>query len=172
MIDFMLIAAPRCGTTWAANWLSTDRTICLHDPLYERHYTELDEYKTDKIFGISCTGIGFFADWVNAHPARKVVLHRDLNEINASLDLLGLQRVTPRLEALLCSIRAVHLPWTDLFDDPKPIYEYLLGLPFDAERHKLLAEIEMQPKFESLPVNRSAVAKLVSEVKASMNARN
>jgi len=27
MINFMIVALPRSGTTWAANWLTTDTTL-------------------------------------------------------------------------------------------------------------------------------------------------
>jgi hypothetical protein len=166
MIAFMLLAAPRSGTTWAANWLTTDTTLCLHDPLYTKHYTELDSFKTEKTLGVSCTGLAYFPEWVNKHPSRKIVLHRDISEIERSLEDIGLEMAFPDVNYIinLESIDAIHLPWTDLFDNPKFIYETLLERPFDAERHALLREIEMQPKFEGLTVGHNVTRRLVSEV--------
>ena len=89
MIDFMLLASPRSGTTWAANLLTTDTTLCLHDPLFTHHYSELDGIESNKRLGVSCTGLCLFPEYVNSHQARKVVLHRDLREINRSLDAIG-----------------------------------------------------------------------------------
>ena len=173
MISFMLLAAPRSGTTWASNWLTTDSTICLHDPLFTRHYTELDGIQTSKIpgiqtrktLGVACTGLALFPEWVNAHPARKIVLHRDIDEINESLEAIGLSEISVDFILKLESLDAIHLPWTDLFEKPKFIYEYLLEMPFDAERHALLKEIEMQPNFEGLTVGKDVTRKLLGEIR-------
>ena len=165
MISFMVLAAPRSGTTWCSNWLTTDSTICLHDPLFTRHYTELDATPTAKARGVACTGLALFPEWVNAHPARKIVLHRDINEINESLEAIGLSEISVDFILKLESIDAIHLPWTDLFEKPKFIYEYLLEMPFDAERHALLKEIEMQPNFEGLTVGQDVTRKLLGELR-------
>lgn len=168
MIEFMVLSAPRSGSTWAANWLTTDTTLCLHDPLFTRHYSELDGIQTPKRLGVSCTGLAWFPDWVNAHPARKIVLHRDIGEINESLESIGLSELSIEYILKLESIDAIHLPWTDLFERPKFIYETLLELPFDEERHALLKEIEMQPNFEGLAVGKNVTRKLIGELQAAM----
>ena len=162
MIEFMIIAGPRSGTTWAANWLTTNSTICLHDPLYQHHYKDLDAYASDKIVGVSCTGLMNFPDWLNAHPAKKVVLHRPQTEISASLRRCGLPDVDC---SLLNQIKGTHCHWLDLFDNPATIYEALLDQPFDAERHDLLRAIHMQPKFEAITVNRAATRALINELR-------
>lgn len=160
----MLVAAPRSGTTWASNWLTTDTTLCLHDPLWQRHYSTLDAIASPKTIGISCSGIALFPEWVNAHPARKVILHRDLKEIDASLERIGLTAISAQWEGVLERIDGVHLPWTDLWENPQPIYEYLLRKPFDAERHAELSQINMQPNFERLHIDRSATSRLIREL--------
>lgn len=168
MIKFMLLSAPRCGTTWASNWLTTDTTICLHDPLFTYHYTQLDTIQTDKRLGVSCTGLPFFPEWVNKHKAIKIVLHRDIREIEESLENIGLPLPEVEYFRKLESIEAIHLPWTDLFDNPKFIYETLLEMPFDEERHELLKEIEMQPKFDGLTVGHDVTRSLLSEIRQSV----
>ena len=170
MISFMLISAPRCGSSWASNWLTTDATLCLHDPLYTRHYEDLDSIISGKTLGIACTGIAHFHKWANQHSSRKVVLHRPLDEINLSLDAIGLPPIDVSYLDNLHRIEALHADWTDLFDRPKPIYEHLTGLPFDAERHALLKEIEMQPNFATLKVGREVTARLVNEIRESVGA--
>lgn len=168
MIEFMLIAAPRSGTTWAANWLTTDKTLCLHDPLFTRHYTELDDIESGKRLGVSCTGLFMFPEWVNGHKARKVILHRDLNEINASLEAIGLAGISREYHNRLDLINGIHLDYQDLFDSPRPIYEYLTGLKFDEERHAMLLDIEMQPKFSGLKVGREVTRRLINEIRESL----
>lgn len=163
-IKFMVIAAPRSATTWCSNWLTTDTTLCLHDPLWTRHYSELDEIQSAKALGIACTGIALFPEWVNAHPARKIILHRDLKHIDASLERIGLSAISSHWEGVLDKIEGIHLPWTALFDQPKNIYEYLLDRPFDADRHAALREISMQPHFPGLTVDRGAASRLITEL--------
>ncbi len=176
MIEFMLLAAPRSGTTWASVWLTTDKTLCLHDPLHVNHYSELDTIKTDKNLGVSCTGLLHFTDWVNSHPARKIILHRDLNEINESLSKIGLLAGLPEISMYhvhkLNSIKGIHLPWQDLFQRPKFIYEYLLQLPFDEERHSLLTQVEMQPNFEGLRIDYDVTRRLFREIGLIFNEKS
>lgn len=164
MVEFMIVALPRSGTTWAANWLTTDTTLCLHDPLYTTHYSGWDAIQTEKTLGISCTGIVHFPDWLNQHPARKVILHRPIVEINQSVEAIGLPRVAPTLEHSLNRVEGMHVYWTDIFDKPKGIYEFLTGLEFDAERHAFLKDIEMQPNFEGLSVGREVTLRLMNEL--------
>lgn len=163
-IKFMILAAPRSATTWVSNWLTTDTTLCLHDPLWTRSYDELDAIASPKMVGISCTGIALFPAWVNSHPARKIILHRDLKEVDASLERIGLSACSQAWEGVLHKIEGVHLIWTDVFDRPKPIYEYLLDKPFDAERHAALKEMNIQPDFRTLSIDRQATTRLIKEL--------
>lgn len=164
MLQFMVISAPRSASTWVSNWLSTDTTLCLHDPLWRWHYSELDTIKSQKVLGIACTGVALFPEWVNAHPARKVILHRDPMEIDASLTKIGLTPCSQQWEGVLDKIRGMHLHWTDVFERPKYVYEYLLDRPFDAERHQALREMNVQPCFSKLSIDRSATARLIREL--------
>lgn len=166
----MIVALPRSGTTWAANWLTTDATLCLHDPLYRWHYRDWDRLKaSDKSIGIACTGIWRWADWLNAHPARKVVLHRSLPEINQSLCDLGLPPCTPADVSALNSINGEHHDYLDLFDRTAAarIYERLLLDAFDPSRHAELVQIEMQPNFAGLSVGADVTRRLVAELQAA-----
>lgn len=163
-ISFMVISAPRSASTWCSNWLTTDASLCLHDPLWRWHYTELDAIQCDKLLGIACTGVALFPDWVNAHPARKVILHRPLHEVDESLTKIGLTPCSAQWEGVLARIRGVHLDWTDLFERPKNVYEYLLDRPFDADRHAMLREMNVQPSFAKLSIDRGATARLIREL--------
>lgn len=148
MISFMVIGAPRSGTSWAANWLTTDKTLCLHDPLFKHHFLELDDIKSSRALGVSCTGLAMFADFVNQHPAPKVVLHRDIDEINSSLENIGMPILPKSWPHLLDRIHGLHVIWTELFDNPAPIYRHLFGSDHDHERHEILRELEVQTRYE------------------------
>jgi len=166
MIEFMILAAPRSATTWTANWLTTDTTLCLHDPLLKWTKDELLELKSNKRLGVACTGLALFPEWVNAHPARKVILHRPLNEVDESLQAIGMTGCSAQWEGVLEMIVGVHIDWQDIFTRPQYVYEYLLDQPFDAERWASLREMNVQPMFEGLTVNRQATAALMHELRA------
>lgn len=165
MIDFMVVALPRSGTTWAANWLTTDKTICLHDEMAYRTYSVLEkEYKTNKKLGLSDTGLFAYQDKLNKHPAKKVILHRDIKEINKSLDELGLKPI-PDITKFLDNIDGLHVHYTDLFSNPEPIWNYLIGTEFDKERHDVLKQMQVQPEFAALaPVDKEAVMRYFIEI--------
>lgn len=174
MLDFMIIGLPRSGTTWAANLFSTGQTMCFHDPLYTLHYEDWDVALPGKVpdkaaeVGISCTGIWRWADWVNAHPARKLILHRDLGEIALSMREIGLPPMDlEEAEEQLNSIQGLHIPHTDLFDETgaSEAWRYLVnGSPFNLARHRLLVDIEMQPKFSGLSVGAEVTRRLMQEL--------
>lgn len=173
MLDFMIIGLPRSGTTWAANLFCTDRTLCFHDPLYTTHYqdwdTELPKRSQDGVkVGVSCTGIWRWPDWVNDHPAKKLILHRDISEIEKSLTSIGLPGLEPGSEKKLSSIIGFHVPWTDLFDEVKAwdLWYYLLNDTghFPTERHRLLVDFAMQPKFSGLSVGPEVTRRLQEEI--------
>jgi hypothetical protein len=160
-IQFMIIGAPRSGTTWASNWLTTERSLCLHDPLFRWPYNELDAVQSSRMLGIACTGVALFPEWVNEHPARKVVLRRDLKEIDASLVRIGMTPISNQWRGVLDQIVGIHVDWRQLFEKPKSIYEYLLDMPFDEERHAALREINMQPDFGTVSVDHAAISRLM-----------
>lgn len=139
----MLLAAPRSGTAWAANWLTTDTSLCLHDPMFKHTHAELDARPGERTLGIACTVSALLE--INQHPARKVILHRDPAEVRASMAILGI-RGDYDFHAL-DRVEGQHHDWMDLFNNPKPLYEYLLERPFDEERHDLLRRLNVQNWF-------------------------
>lgn len=166
MVDFMLLAAPRSGTTWASNWLTTDTTLCLHDPLLKWTKDELLTLNFPKRLGVACTGLALFPEWVNAQPGRKVILHRPLAEIDESLMNIGMTPISDAWYGVLDQIKGVHLDWQEMFTRPQYIYEYLLDLPFNPERWALLREMNVQPHFQGLSINRTATERLMNELRS------
>lgn len=154
MVRFMVLSAPRSASTWVANWLTTERTLCLHDPVLEHDPDHLDSIPTARRLGVACTGLALLPDFVNAHPARKVVVHRDRAEVDRSLIAIGLSALGPRWTHALEDIQGMHVHYGDLFDPKraKQIYEYLTEAPFDLERHTQLRQMHIEPHFKKLKI--------------------
>lgn len=141
MIEFMLLGAPRSATAWCANWLTTDRTLCLHDPLIRWTLAELDQRGSPRTLGIACTTSALLPN-INQHNARKVILHRDAQEVRESMARLHIRGSYDF--GSLDRVEGWHCDWRQVFEDPAPIYEFLLRHPFDAERHDELKGMNIQ----------------------------
>lgn len=159
MLKFMVLAAPRSGSTWAANWLTTDWSLCMHDPVLEHTIDELDHLSYAGDLGASCTALSLLPQFVNAHPARKVVLHRDFDEINRSLVKLGLNELGAAWDGALEKISGMHVRYRDLFDPRRAerIYEHLLRRPMSRERHASLARMRIAPDLGEVRIEAAAL---------------
>lgn len=167
MIDFMVITAPRSASTWTANWLTTDTTLCMHEPSWKMDCSAFDSIESEKMLGLSETGSIGFHKWAKQHPARKVILHRDIDECSASLQALGFPPLSDYWRTALDGIEGRHYHWQDVWDEAKAkdIYEFLLQREFDAERWRWIKEIEMQPHFAGLTINKGVAARLLKEMR-------
>jgi len=157
MISFMVLSAPRSGSTWASNWLTTTEQLCLHDPIFEHSVDELDSlnYKRRR-YGVACTALPLLTDWVNQHRGPKVILHRPLSEVNASLEAIGLTALGSAWQGVLERIEGFHIYYKDMFraGPAQMIWEHLCPqLPFDRHRHELLTAMHIDPHFPRVRIN-------------------
>ncbi len=169
----MVLGGPRSATTWVANWLTTERTMCLHDPLLEYNRRQLDIMTIPgKQIGIACTSTLLFPEWYTKHPARKILLYREPDEVNRSLEALGLPVLDVPAHngrvhvAVKAGIQIWH--WEAVFaqDTARQIWEHLMPHePFDLYRHDLLTQFNVQPHWRRLPVSKDAVMDLVKRAR-------
>lgn len=172
MISFMVISGERSGSTWAANWLTTDTTLCIHDPLLRWRAGELDGIYPlmTKRKGVACTALQLMPEWVNAHPAKKIILHRPTEQIAKSLDAIGVDSVfTPGTEDRLNQIKGCHSHYEDLFDPycARVMAEYL-GVPFDAHRHAELVQMNIQPQWAAVKVTKRGIEPLLDTIRNAL----
>jgi hypothetical protein len=156
VIEFMVLCAPRSGSTWVSNWLTTERTLCLHDPILTHAPEELDAIPCDRTLGLSCSGLPLLADFVNRHPARKVIVHRDLEDVDRSLVNIGLSSLSKAWVGALDKVHGVHINFRDLFSPimAADIYHYLTKQLFDEPRHHQLVRMHIDPEFNRVAINR------------------
>lgn len=147
MIDFMVLGLPRSGTAWMANLLTTDNSICLHESFMTYSLNQIDEMeKDDKLLGISETSAIFDCDAINAHKAKKIIIERPLDEINASLMRIGFPMIDETFCKLLKNLEGYRIAFDDLFKHDKValVYKQLLGKTLDKNRHSLLCSFGVE----------------------------
>ena len=149
MMDFIVLGLPRSGTTWIANWLTTDRTLCMHDPF---SYGMPETWARDeRRFGISCTMAHFFPDWLERFDCPVAVIERDTMACMVSLDEMGLGNDTKRMSVIKASIDRVYgrrWQFDDLWNEEtaRNLWDFLLpGISFDTLRYRQLRNMQVQP---------------------------
>ena len=145
-VDFIVLGLPRSGTTWLANWLTTDRSLCLHDP-FQRALPETWD-AGGKRLGISCTGAYLLPGWLEAQSCPVAVIERDPEACDASLQRMGLGSTWP-LRRAFKRARGKRWRFDDIWNEKKAraLWAFLLpGLPFDSARYRLLREMQIQPR--------------------------
>jgi len=167
MIDFMVIAAPRSGTGWISNWLTTDSTLCYHGLSARKPMDEWETIQSHRMLGTAETALWWAAKKLNRSPARKVILHRDPVEICDSLGMPEMLTNVEKMQESLNSIDGMHIPWDKIFDDPKDAYEYLLQRPYgtaEAERHEELIRLQVTCMPKRVTFDRQAFLKMKQEM--------
>ena len=143
MIDFIVLGLPRSGTTWLANWLTTHRSLCLHDP-----FNRLPEHweRDARRFGVSCTGAYLLPGWMAQQSCPIAVIERDEAACEASLNRRGFS--VAGLRERLQAVNGRRFAFDDLWNEDKArdLWAFLLpGIPFDALRYRLLRDMRIEP---------------------------
>ena len=147
MIDFAVFALPRSGTAWLANWLTTEQSLCLHDPFAVAMPEHWDA--GGKRLGISCTGSYLFPKWLHSLDCPVAVIERDPMECAASLRANGLPDDVGPLKRALDAVQGRRFSFSDLWNEVKAreLWGFLRpGVPFDASRYRLLRSLHVETK--------------------------
>src|SRR5512139_2385718 len=102
MVDFAVIALPRSGTAWAANWLE-----CEHEPL--------DPEAALRLRGFTSTAAWMWPDFVYENVRRWVILERNPNECSKSLQAQNYPPLTQQMVDAYAAMRGPRFHYTDLF---------------------------------------------------------
>lgn len=159
MMDFLLTGLPRSGTAWAAVWLS-DGAICLHEPLATVRAEELARWKPERRWGMACTAVWMIPWFAESLRCPRVILERDLSEVNESLQNMGLPEMTkPNVDAFR-RFKGPRFPYTDLFDHDSARNIWGILRPdrfFDADRWKLLSGMRIERDWPSYTIDEETI---------------
>ncbi len=143
-LDFIVLGYPRSATTWIANWLTTDRSLCLHDPFSLG--MPLAWPRDCRLRGISCTGSYLLRGWLDDYRCPIAIIERDRAQCDASLERIGYTGNIPT--ANLDSMRGYRIAFDDLWQEEaaQALWSHLLpDLQFDVIRYRLLRDMQVQP---------------------------
>lgn len=147
MLDFVVTGLPRSATTWLAAFLTTNDSLCLHDPF---SLGWPDKWERDgRRFGISCTGVYLMPEILERQDCPVVVIERDPADCEQSIERMGFKEShIPRLKSMLDKVDGWRFPYAELWVEARAreLWGYLLpGLPFDRLRYRQLAQMQIQP---------------------------
>lgn len=144
-LDFIALGLPRSGTTWLANWLTTDRSLCLHDPFA---LGMPEAWPSDgRLRGISCTAAALMPHWLSGFNCPVAVIERDPPACDRSLQRLGLPDTSLYAE-VLADAPGRRFRFDDLWDEScaEQLWTHLLpNVPFDPIRYRLLRSMRIEP---------------------------
>lgn len=174
MIDFAILSLPRSGSTWAANWLTTDKSFCIHDPL---NHIDLNTLKTisvpGKLFGVSCTGLWLFPEWVKENVRRWVILENDEDSVNKSLEQIKMPPIVKEWFDRFKAMPGPRINHKAMFQESTAyeIWEMLFDgeIPFDVLRHDLLVEFQIQPNFDKCTLDPEVMKRVFEQGKYDAN---
>jgi hypothetical protein len=146
MIDFMVLALPRSGTAWAANLLTTDTSLCIHEAFMDHSIDDLDTRSYDGMLGIAETSAFIRVDELNLHSAKKLIIDRPFDEINKSIAELGFKAMPSYSADLMIQLKGYRIAYKDLFNYEimSEAYYYLLRKELNQKRHKMLCQMNIQ----------------------------
>jgi hypothetical protein len=170
MNPFFIASLPRSRTAWLANFLTYQESFCYHEPMNK---TKLQDYPfllrkpCKKYVGVSDSMNSLVMDQlIELFPdARIVVIWRDVAQVEASLNRLGMpcpgliKKIAKELDRIVGAYEPLVVEY-DAFD-PAAIWDYLMPeIPLDYARLDMLNEFNVtvpptiiRAKGEELMVN-------------------
>lgn len=148
-MDFFILGMPRSRTAWLSVFLTTDKTICHHDPMaFVKDVQCLNMIGgAGRITGVADTGLALFHQWVNRQEVVRVVIKRPVEEVCRSLSKIGLPTDgVPLLAHCLDQINAdLTINFHEIDNFLSTLWDICTrGLPFDAPRAALLKTLNIQ----------------------------
>lgn len=160
MLSYRVFGLPRSGTTWVANWLTTDRATCWHDPCEWALPYDVERWaERRENAGISCTGLWLLHAWDPGVPT--LCLDRCPDEVQESLAKAGLPLLPEVVFDLWDALPFRKIALAELLEPSRAeeVQRFLLPeLPFNCDRHAQLARMNVQPSALELDRVRSAIA--------------
>tara|TARA_R110000823_G_scaffold201784_1_gene332632 strand:+ start:6128 stop:6634 length:507 start_codon:yes stop_codon:yes gene_type:complete len=145
-MTFFVTGLPRSRTAWLANFLTYGDNLCYHEGILG--CKNIDEY-IDKIGngGDSNTLLASF-DHTKFFPDAKVVIIDSTIEASVQYgwDYYNKDMTVPMhmLKVRLDGMRGLHVPFSEINNNLKNIWEYLYEEPYNEKRANMLVDLNIQ----------------------------
>ncbi len=160
-LDFIVLGLPRSATTWLANWLTTERSLCLHEPF---SYGMPAAWPIDeRLRGISCTAAYLMRGWLENYDCPTALIERDPVACDASLRAIGLPGTAP-ITRLFNQADGRRFAYESLWHEEgaRELWNFLLPhVPFDRLRYRLLQDMQIQPHMGKWMPDMTTMATLI-----------
>lgn len=145
----MVLGLPRSATSWLSVLLTTDKSLCIHEPFAGGPPETWP--RDDRRFGISCTGAYLFPAWLRAHKCPTALIVRDPEAVDESLAAMGFGSTEGELQEAFAAADGRRFQFDDIWieDEARALWEFLLPrVPFDALRYRQLVGLQIQPHMD------------------------
>lgn len=167
--EFALWGLPRSGTTWAANWLTSGRVLCLHDPEQDHAPQDVEWLNIAGRFGVASSGLWALPGIAERIAARVPVLivEREPQAVQAAMGRAGLPALPQWAFDRFQALPGRRVPFGALWGDEgaaRAAWDYLRpGERFDFLRWRELARVRVEPVLDKLAVCDASRAAIVAE---------
>ena len=143
MSRFVITGLPRSRTAWFSAYLTSGDVFCHHEAIPKN--ISLTGYP---YVGTADCGYILCPDWVNSIGEHKlIIIHRDVNEVMASMKKIGLEDeigYLPMLAEKLYKLDGFHIEFNEINKALPQIHKYL-GIPdYNEERALLFIDMNIQ----------------------------
>lgn len=160
MKTFFIAGAPRSGTAWLSNFLTTDNSVCFHEGLkfVPVSYTHTFRETGRPICGDSGAHIPFIYKKLTEEFQNSafVIVEREPADAKAASSRQGFDPAHTDLVFSAMAVMArdvphLSIPYETLFteDSARRIWEHCLGTPFDKVRWEVVSRANVQASKKS-----------------------
>ena len=128
---FFILGMPRSRTFWLSQFLG-----CVHEGLW--YYPNYEDFLKTKHIGDSTTCYPAIKDYIK--DQKKVIIHRDPEEVQASIRKLFNVEIDLSIFDTLKDEQGLHVQYRDINDRLREIWEYTRTSPFPTKRAELMKD--------------------------------
>lgn len=135
MNKFIILGLPRSRTYWLSKFLG-----CIHEGIY--YYPDYGDFIKSTEIGDSTTAYPLVKKFIG--ECKKVIIHRDLNEVKQSLGRLFGERDWDNLNQWTADLRreeGLHINFNDINDNLEMIWRYCKNEPLPKGREEMKYQV-------------------------------
>jgi len=145
MAKFVITGLPRSRTAWFAAYLTNGDTFCHHEAIFHGKSMDLEGYAN---VGNSDSGYVLRPQWATEQDDHRiVVIHRDIDEVRASLAAVGVFDAWDLLldcASKLDDLKGMHMNFGQVDEKLEDICNFI-GVPYDHDRAELFKTLHIEP---------------------------